>query len=123
MLVLDPVRKLRVVGGVTWLTPAVVTLYAVEPPLFRFRYIQPATSPAAVAIGGKFADAVEVREASGRMTVVVLNGEMMICEASVVGFSCSSKRTRSITRMPVPLFDVYAEQAAFGPVTPSRQIL
>src|SRR5205814_494835 len=64
-------------------------------PLLRFRYIQPAASPAGEFNGGYVPLAVDVRDVSGSVIVAGTDGEMMMPPLNVIGFSCSSKRTIS----------------------------
>ena len=90
-------------------------------PLLRFRYIQPAASPAGEFNGGYVPLAVDVRDVSGNVIVAGTDGEMMMPPLKVIGFSCSSKRTISVmARNP---FEEGGVVQVTGPVRPSRQIL
>ena len=88
--------------------------------LFRpLRVLESAQSPE-VEIGGKTPELVEVDDVSGSVTEAGTDGEMITPAANVVGFSCSSKRTISVTgRAPLSASD--APQAPAP--KPSRQIL
>ena len=65
-------------------------------PLLRFRYVQPARSPAADGIAGNTAPDVGCDEVSGRPKAAG-GGEKMIPPELMEAFSCSSKRTSSAT--------------------------
>src|SRR5438128_1354280 len=105
--------------------PARCAVRLAPPPLFRLRYIQPATSPDAAIAGNTDEFAVDDEDVSGSVNAVgAIGGEIGVGEnAAVVAFSCSSKRTISATASALLIDTLQFVEVPDGSPRPSRQIL
>src|ERR1043165_8638508 len=89
--------------------------------LSRFRYIQPLTSPDVENGGRTVVFTAESSKVAGSPGGPGGAAEMAGGGGTTVAFSCSSKRTRSVTS--IPEFDRAAPAPGHAPrVIPSRQI-